>query len=315
MAYYNLFSRMAWMVDFVQNNPGSTLQEIKDAWYDSSLSLASRLSFSERTFRNDKNDIECLSGICFTYKNRGYHIELPANTKVFESHNWFLEFFRRRVLFEQCHLGGIGNRIMLPSFPSENGWLIPIAEAMHLNRKIAIQYNASYIYPASERIIEPYCTRIYDYKLYVLGKCEDGILRVFAFDRISDIKILKENFVLKKGFDPEEYFADFYGVFTNKDGMTLDNIKLRISGKTRENIRKNPLHHSQIEMTTEETYSDFIVRVYPTNDFLSRILKEGAGIEIIEPQSVRERFANLIFPIADMYKDLRDNYQKTRLLK
>ena len=63
------------------------------------------------------------------------------------------------------------------------------------------------------------------------------------------------------------------------------------------------LHHSQRELASGEIthadssttpYTDFSFDIRPTADFLGQLLSYGDGIEILEPQELREKMKNLI---------------------
>ena len=59
------------------------------------------------------------------------------------------------------------------------------------------------------------------------------------------------------------------------------------------------LHPSQREIYTSDEYADFELHLRPTYDFCMELLKVGAMIEVLEPQSLRHQLHGCI---KDMWK-------------
>ena len=68
-------------------------------------------------------------------------------------------------------------------------------------------------------------------------------------------------------------------------------------------LRTLPLHHSQREIASGEIthadssttpYTDFSFHIRPTADFLGQLLSHGDGIEVLEPQDLREKMRQMI---------------------
>jgi len=102
-------------------------------------------------------------------------------------------------------------------------------------------------------------------------------------------------------FSPQEYFAEYYGVLT--DNTPMAHVVLRAHNKTPNYLRTLPLHHSQRELSSGEIalddstttpYTDFSFDIRPTADFLGQLLSHGDGIEVLEPQELRQKMRNLI---------------------
>lgn len=49
-------------------------------------------------------------------------------------------------------------------------------------------------------------------------------------------------------------------------------------------------------------YGEFSVQVEVNDEFVGRILQMGAGLEIVSPQNVREKFIRRVEALADLYK-------------
>ena len=67
-----------------------------------------------------------------------------------------------------------------------------------------------------------------------------------------------------------------------------------------------PLHQSYavikpFDMYNDGEYAEFSVDVEPNNEFYGRILQMGAGLEIVSPENVREKMAQRVRALSDLY--------------
>lgn len=53
-------------------------------------------------------------------------------------------------------------------------------------------------------------------------------------------------------------------------------------------LRNLPLHPSQQEIVTTDTYIDFEMYISHTYDFIQELLSKGSTVEVLEPQSLRD---------------------------
>ncbi len=73
-------------------------------------------------------------------------------------------------------------------------------------------------------------------------------------------------------------------------------------------LRRQKIHLSQkVEIPFGEymdgMYGEFSVQVEVNDEFVGRILQMGAGLEIVSPQNVREKFIRRVEALADLYKN------------
>ena len=105
-------------------------------------------------------------------------------------------------------------------------------------------------------------------------------------------------FTLPKDFDTKSYFSSFFGIVLDKD-IKEERIVLRADRYHQHYLRTLPLHPSQREIYTSDEYADFELHLRPTYDFCMELLKVGAMIEVLEPQSLRHQLHGCI---KDMWK-------------
>lgn len=105
-------------------------------------------------------------------------------------------------------------------------------------------------------------------------------------------------FTLPKDFDAKSYFSSFFGIVLDKD-IKEERIVLRADRYHQHYLRTLPLHPSQRKIYTSDEYADFELHLRPTYDFCMELLKVGAMIEVLEPQSLRHQLHGCI---KDMWK-------------
>ena len=67
-----------------------------------------------------------------------------------------------------------------------------------------------------------------------------------------------------------------------------------------------PLHQSYaivkpFGMYDDGEYAEFSVDVEPNNEFYGRILQMGAGLEVVSPDNVRDKMAQRVRALSDLY--------------
>ena len=113
-------------------------------------------------------------------------------------------------------------------------------------------------------------------------------MRIYALDRILEIRQTDKTFIFPKDFYPDEYFYNCYGIIRD-DNYPPDTVLLKVFGTQREYFRSLPLHHSQEEVETNEDYSVFRYYLSPTYDFVQEIMSHGSKVEIVLPEHLKNR--------------------------
>ena len=85
-------------------------------------------------------------------------------------------------------------------------------------------------------------------------------------------------------------------------------VVLKMSSYQAKFIRALPLHHTQREEVTTEEYSIFSYYLCPhTYDFKQAILMLMAEAEVLEPQSLRNKIADIVHAIDKKYWQIIEN--------
>ena len=159
--------------------------------------------------------------------------------------------------------------------------------------------------------IAPYCVKVFKQRWYVVGKSERyDSPRVYALDRIQNLRITDAKFVFPPDFDPKEYFHYSLGIIVGEEEPVI--IRLKAFGHQADYIRARPFHPSQQEIEKQEDYSVFEYFMRPTFDFYQEMLSQGAGVEILSPEPVRQKMLGQIRWMESLYQRPESEPSKKR---
>lgn len=126
--------------------------------------------------------------------------------------------------------------------------------------------------------------------------------RIFALDRIKNLVLKETTFRYTKDFSAADYFCDVFGIIAGND-RKVENIIIRAFAELPGYLRSLPIHHSQLELESNEGYTDFALRLVPTFDFIQELILHRDQLEVITPKSLREEIALIISKMSDNYNN------------
>lgn len=295
----DLFDKYIWLVDTIYRAGKITFEEINERW------LRSRLSEGEdiplRTFHNWRIAIEQVFDININCNRKGgyyYYIENADGMQKGGIRNWLLNTFAVNNLINESH--HLKRRILFEEIPSGRKYLTPVIEAMRDGLEIELHYQSYWYEEPSTYTLQPYCIKVFKQRWYVIGFCKErNNIRTFSLDRIQQLTTLDAKFVYPKDFDPEAYFADYFGIMI--ENKKLETIRIKVYGMHVQYIRALPLHRSQCEIETTVDYSIFEYRMKPTLDFRQELLSRGADVEVLAPLTFREEMIQSVEKMSSLY--------------
>ena len=238
----DLFDKYIWLVDTIYRAGKITFEEINERW------LRSRLSEGEdiplRTFHNWRIAIEQVFDININCNRKGgyyYYIENADDMQKGGVRNWLLNTFAVNNLINESH--HLKRRILFEEIPSGRKYLTSVIEAMRDGLEIELYYQSYWYEEPSTYTLQPYCIKVFKQRWYVIGFCKErNNIRTFSLDRIQQLTTLDAKFVYPKDFDPEAYFADYFGIMI--ENKKLETIRIKVYGMHVQYIRALPLHRS-----------------------------------------------------------------------
>lgn len=139
----------------------------------------------------------------------------------------------------------------------------------------------------AEYLAEPYFLKQSQNRWYLVAMVE-GILKCFELGRFVSFKVLDEEFSRDESVQAENLFRDCFGIWDDPK-MSVEDIRLRFSPLDGRFIKTLPIHSSQKIVAETNEYVEVTLRLKITNDFVMALLSRSSSIEILAPQSLKDR--------------------------
>jgi len=139
-------------------------------------------------------------------------------------------------------------------------------------------------------LFAPHGLSLYRHGLYFVGTWDaDPELRIFAAERfLAAERVRKERFVVPTTFDVRSFFHGAFGVWVSEGPET---IVLEFGPGSFEQLSQRRYHPSQELERTRRKTTIMRLRVGVTPDLVSWLLGWGDWVDVLEPESLRERVA------------------------
>lgn len=272
--------QLIWLISTIKRNKRITLKDLNDKWVEEKVADGNPLPRS--SFNHYRDEIFDLFGLIMECdKLHRYYFQNPDAIDDHSIESWLLSTMTVNAALSDS--ASIRNQILLEKVPAGEQFLPTIIEAIKLGRSLNLGYQKFGAEP-SVRKVEPYTLKLSRRRWYMLVRTQDQF-KVFSLDRMFSLEMTDERFEKIKGFSPEEYFSEYFGVLT--DGTPLAHIVIRAYGKMASYLRTLPLHDSQRELERTDEYTDYSLDLRPTADFIGELLSYDEGIEVLEPADLR----------------------------
>lgn len=160
-------------------------------------------------------------------------------------------------------------------------------------------------------IFHPQFIKEYNGRWFVFGEADKEPYHAFniALDRIvGEVSFIDdvEYISVKKGFY-QEYFKNIIGV-THESGANVEEVVIRTKTEYQHGLLlTKPLHHSQKETRPFGEhdglqYGEVRLLIEPNRELRGRILQYGEGLEVIEPQSLRDQIKESLEILHNLYQ-------------
>lgn len=300
MRHKDLFKTYIWLIETIHRYGALSLSEIDDLWIKSAISDGAHMA--RTSFNRHREEIEDIFGIkiiCSRRNANKYSIENADVINRVSVENWMANTISINNIIAENK--SVSDRILLESIPSEGGNLQAAIGAMRGSNILKFNYKKYYSIEVKHYSIEPYCVKLYHRRWYLLGLYPGTKdYRLFAFDRMSNVKITSEKFQMETSFDASEYFKDCFGVALNTS-VPVQKIIIRAYINERYYLRDLPLHPTQRLIGEGVGYFDYEITMRPTEDFLGYLLSRSNFVKILSPTSLAEQLKNMARSILKRY--------------
>lgn len=315
----NIFGRYVWLIDVLRRYGRLTFEEINRLWTQSGLSYGQDDNLPLRTFHNHRKAIKDIFDVyieCDTKDGYKYYIDEPERLEGDGLRSWIIDSYST---FNQIKADNkLEGRILFEAVPSGNKWLTTFTSAMRTGNVLEITYQGFESSEEYEFEIEPYYMRIFNQRWYVIGRnpyyasqkekaAAEGkdykcpVYRIYGLDRVHNVKVLDKTFKMDKEFSIKSYFEGCCGIIAS-DEEKIEHVVIRAYWSEPSYLRTLPLHPSQKEIAHDEKSATFSLDVKPNLDMYQLLLAKGSKIEVLEPESVRNKMKEIINNMGKYYR-------------
>jgi predicted DNA-binding transcriptional regulator YafY len=295
----NYLNRYAWLIDVIRRYEYITLTDISDLWKISALNDTGD-PLPERTFHNHRKSIEEILGVEIKFnKARGYYVA-ESDELSSDMNDWLLTSLAVNAAVNESK--DLKDRIIFAEMPSGKRFLTDIINAMKENKMIEIVHQTFGSPAPNDYLFSPYCLKSYKQRWYVLGMDnEKGVLKNFALDRISEIRMTQKYFRIPNDFDATKFYKGYLGVY--RDLTPVQTIRLKVFGKQRDYFKTLPLNDSMKEVAVYDDWSIFECELAPTWELEMELLQYNDMVEVLEPVCLRNMMIEHAWNMLHLYNE------------
>jgi predicted DNA-binding transcriptional regulator YafY len=160
-----------------------------------------------------------------------------------------------------------------------------IQKALLERRRLDMRYYSMSRDEENRRQVDPYHLTVFDGGFYLVGYCHlRKTERIFAVERIRELKMLAMHFTVRPGFNAEEYLKHAWGIIKGE----MVPVKVLFSRSVARYIRDRRWHPSQQLRELPDGRLEMTLRVADTLEVRRWLLGYGAEVEVLEPPRLRE---------------------------
>jgi proteasome accessory factor C len=192
--------------------------------------------------------------------------------------------------------GSSGSVLLVPPSPERRQTMTALSRACREKRTVELDYASLAGQRRKKIVVEPYGLLNHTGAWYVLGKSlthKENRIFVFKVERILDVAVLDTTFIVPKDFDVHNYVGQSL-FMTDWKPVT---ITLRLSPESAERIGADfAKQERQRGGSVQVTFKDHI-----TGWLAAWVLRQGQGVAVIQPSSLRNWVGELAKRVADAH--------------
>lgn len=150
-------------------------------------------------------------------------------------------------------------------------------------------------------ILHPWYLKQYNNRWFLFGFNDDfKAITNFALDRIIDFEEVKIKYRKNTEINFDEYFDDVIGV-TIKSDSPPEKVLIKVTTEVWPYIESKPLHGSQKTRSKNEKSVVIELTVQINHELMALLFSYMDAIEVIEPESFRERLKSISETLSEKY--------------
>ncbi len=177
--------------------------------------------------------------------------------------------------------------------------LVPLRQALARRRKVALRYDSPYEQREIDTVLCPYRLAFARRGWYVVGLSDmHGQVRTFKIERMVQVRLLDETFVIDQDFDLDNYFGDAWQMIR---GDRKYHVVVRFRPKMAGNVEEVAWHRTQQTRCLPDGSLIFEVDVDGISEIAWWILGYGQEAVVQEPPELRRLLAEQTQAMAAQY--------------
>ena len=146
----------------------------------------------------------------------------------------------------------------------------------------------------------PYLLKEYRNRWYLIAWNNDrSDYRTYGLDRMESLEDQDETFAVRSDFDADHFFKHSFVISKSTDAP--QDVRVRCNQLEYEYLSAQPVHPSQQLVRIDEDVYELQLHVLVTFELVHFLLGLGAAVEVIAPESLRQRMEAVHRAALDRY--------------
>ena len=155
------------------------------------------------------------------------------------------------------------------------------------NKVIEITFITLRTNKTKQTTIKPIVLKEYNNRWFVIGYNVNGIIEIIAIDRIELITTSSTSIKPNKTLNIKNLYKNTIGV-TIEEKSKIETVVLQFKHYRAVYVKTKPLHHSQVVLNEEYSFTEFEYQLKINRELVSKILAFGKDVKVIKPYSLVE---------------------------
>lgn len=272
-----------WIVDTIMKHGKISKKDLSQLW-SKKTEFSGGLPMADRTFYKYRRAIEETFSIQILCTPDGYYwIDSSGSTYMKQFAEWSMNNSVATNAIQE--LGTSSWRVQIEDIPSARAFLPIAATAMRNERKIVFTYAGfARSRPEVGILFSPYFLKLYKQRWYMFGKKSGSGLRTYALDRVTEMEVTDQQFVMPSGLSIDDFFGNIIGVTMSHAGVR--EVIIQATATRAKYLRALPLHRTQTE-EVHDFYSIFRYELKINYELVSELMSMGPEIVVIAPRELQ----------------------------
>ncbi len=176
-----------------------------------------------------------------------------------------------------------------------------LANAIGERKKVWLKYYSASSDKTNKRYVDPYHLRYHQGAWYLIGYCNlRRDMRVFALDRIIDLRYTEKDFRVIGGFVLEDYLSRAFAI---EIGGNPREVAIKFDRHQARWVNERCWHHTQRIETLEDGSLILRFTVSGLGEVKRWVLSFGGHAEVLYPEKLREEIKSEIEGLVATYMD------------